>query len=356
MRTVITTVGTSLLTNRDDRPWAGWRFGQPLPEEGPVRLWLSKADPVRASAEIHTWHKLGLFTEPARERVVIVHSQTADGAFCGARLAEYAASRGIEAESRQIAELSYADPATFNRGLGRMVRLLAEAIREGRRSGEVAIAATGGFKAEIAIANLVGALLGAPVYYIYEQFEQLIKLEPLPVALKPDWLRKGAGSALLQKLSEEDCVPRESVSSLIKADGRLELLLEAAEEEGREIVALNVLGELAAQLLQSPVSQWPSACDEEPAKKIQLEGAGHHRPSGWEEALYRLARSPFVRRIRYDRGAGIQPGIRPAPESPSDLYAVIAGNGPALSLRVETTAENAEQRRLVLDHLRKLWK
>jgi putative CRISPR-associated protein (TIGR02619 family) len=356
MRTVITTVGTSLLTNRDGRPWGGWRTGQPLPEADSIRQWLGTADPIRASAEIHTWHKLGLFTEPMRERVVIVHSQTADGAFCGARLAEYAASRGIKAESRQISELTYADSATFNRGLGRMVRLLAEAIREGRRSGEVAIAATGGFKAEIAIANLVGALLGAPVYYIYEQFEQLIKLEPLPVALEPDWLRQGAGNSLLQTLSKESCLPRESVSSLIKADGRLELLLEAVEEEGREIVALNVLGELAAQLLQSPVSQWPSACDDEPAEKIQLEGAGHHRPSGWEEAVDRLARSQFVKRIRYDRGAGIQAGIRPAADNPTDLYAVIKGDDAVLSLRVETTAENAEQRRLVLDHLRKLWK
>ncbi len=356
MRTVITTVGTSLLTNRDGRPWGGWRMGQPLPEADSIRQWLPTADPIRASAEIHTWHKLGLFAEPQRERVITVHSQTPDGAFCAARLVEYATSKGVQAESRQIAELTYADAATFNRGLGRMVRLLAEAIREGRRSGEVAIAATGGFKAEIAIANLVGALLGAPVYYIYEQFEQLIKLEPLPVALEPEWLRQGAGGTLLQRMSEEGCVPRETVSGLIKADGRLDLLLEAAEEEGRELVALNVLGELAAQLLQSPASQWPTTCGDEPAGKIQLEGAGHHRPSGWREAVDRLARSQFVVRIRYDRTAGIQAGIRPAADNPSDLYAVLKGDDAVLSLRVETTAENAGQRRLVLDHLKKLWK
>jgi len=353
MRTVITTVGTSLLTNRDGRPWGGWRFGQPLPDAEIVRQWLLTADPVRASAEIHTWHKLGMFVEAEQERVVLVHSQTTDGAFCAARLAEYAVGRGVEAQVRQVQELSYADPATFNRGLGRLVRLLTEAIREGRRGGEVAIAATGGFKAEIAVANLVGTLLGAPVYYIYEQFAELVKLEPLPVSLEPEWLRQGAGSKLLRKLSAERCVPREEVASLLKADGRLELLLETVESDGRELVALNVLGELAAQLVENPFPQWPPACAEHPTKKIQLQARGHHRPAGWEGAVQRLAASPFVKRIRYDGKAGSQPGIRPAGDNASDLYVVLKDESVVLPLRVETTAENPEQRRLVLDHLRK---
>jgi len=215
MRTIITTVGTSLLTNRDDRPWAGWRFGSALPEPDDVRRWLITAAPERASAEIHTWSKLEILTEPKGEKVLLVHSHTPDGRYCAERLKEYAQRKRLPVESREVSQLSYSDAETFHRGLRQLVRVLAEAVRSGRAAGEVAIAATGGFKAEIAIANLVGALLGAPVYYIYEQFKQLIKLEPLPIALAPKWLREGAGKALLRRLAGGECLPRSEVASFL---------------------------------------------------------------------------------------------------------------------------------------------
>ena len=259
----------------------------------------------------------------------------------------------MEAEVQQVNELSYADAETFNRGLSRLVRVLAEAIRTARTRGEVGVAATGGFKAEIAIANLVGALLGAPVYYIYEQFNQLIKLEPIPIILAPSWLREGAGKALLHKLaSEGDCLSRQEVESLLKADGRLEMLLESVEEEGEEIFCTNVLGEFAAQVLETPPVDWPPACDTLPENKVRLEAAAHHRPRGYEGIVSRLARSRLVRLIRYDATAGRQPGMRPVKDSTTDLHVVIAAENAILGLRVETTAESAEQRRLVLDHLR----
>ncbi len=352
MRTIITTVGTSLLTNsRDDRPWAGWRFGEKFPEPTGVLPWLTTAPPERASAEIHTWAKLGILTEPNGEKVLLVHSHTPDGQYCAERLKEYARQNKLQAESRQVHELNYTDADTFNRGLGQLVRVLAEEIRSGHTSGEVAIAATGGFKAEIAIANLIGALLGAPVYYIYEQFKQLIKLEPLPISLAPDWLREGSGKALLRKIAGGECLPRSEVAGLLKADGRLEMLLESAEEGGKEIVCGNLLGEIAAQLLEAPGVDWPPSCDTSPEKKIKLQES-HHRPHGWEQVVNRLARSAFVRLVYYDKSAGSQKGIRLAKENEADLQVVITGEGPPLGLRVETTAESLEQRRLVFDHLR----
>ena len=39
-RLLITTVGTSLLTNRDDRPWAGWPCPIPLLNRA-TRSWMS---------------------------------------------------------------------------------------------------------------------------------------------------------------------------------------------------------------------------------------------------------------------------------------------------------------------------
>lgn len=352
MRTIITTIGTSILTNRDQRPWAGWRFGSSFPETKEMTNWLKDADPRRISAETHTWDRLGILEEPTDIQVILIHSQTIDGQFCAERLKEYAEQKGLKTNVVQIRELSYADAITFNRGLSRLVRVLAETIRSYKQHGEVIIAATGGFKAEIAVSNLVGTLLGTPVYYIYEQFEQLIKIEPIPITLAPDWLREGSGKALLQKFAKDACLKRHEIDSLLKADGKLELLIESTEIEGEEIICPNILGELATQILQTPVVDWPSTCDILPEEKIKLQDKAHHRPKDWENIVNTLSRSRFIGLIRYDAKAGTKKGLYPVHDSVSDLYAVINDGTDVLGLRIETTAENIDQRRLVMDHLR----
>jgi|APCry1669189070_1035195.scaffolds.fasta_scaffold08004_2 putative CRISPR-associated protein (TIGR02619 family) len=357
MQTVITTVGTSLLTNADQasiskRPWAGWRFKSAYPPEAQVLEWLKSADARQASAEIHTWYRLGILDNTSDVKVVLVSSQTPDGQYCANRLEEFAEFRGIKVEKKPVEGLTYTDSETFNRGLSRLVRIIAESIRSSRREGEVVIAATGGFKAEIAIANLVGTLLGTPVYYIYEQFEQLVKIEPIPITLAPEWLREGSGQAFLRKLAEDDCLSRREVDSFLRADGKLELLIESVEDDGNEIVCPNVLGELAAQLITTPQIEWPTNCNTEPHDKIKLQVAAHHRPSGYESIVERIACSRMVTQIRYDGTAGDRKGIFPVKDNLTDIHVILKDDKAVLGLRVGTTAENIEQRRLVIDHLR----
>jgi len=354
MRTIITTVGTSLLTNRDGRPWQGRGFKDPLPDPDAVAAWLQTADPRRASAELHTWFRLGLFEYPAHERVRLIHSHTPDGQFCAECLGAYAKTQRLDAQMIDVDKLSYTDAAAFNRGLRELVYVLAEQIRAARAQGEVALAATGGFKAEIAVANLVGALLDTPVYYIYEQFEQLIKLEPLPIALNAEWLQQGPGVRLLRTLAanQDIVLPRQQVSDLLQADPRLELLLETEEIDGQAHVAPNLLGEFAVQLFQTPPVGWPPECPALPADKKQLQ-KDHARPNGWQVFVDQLVRCPFVSRIRFDAGAGQRQGLFLATDSNSALYGVLTGDdSPPLRLRIETTAENEAQRRRVLDYLR----
>lgn len=352
MKTVITTVGTSILTNRDKRPWAGWRFGSDLPDKNSIMDWLKQAEPRRISAEIHTWYRLGILENAGDTQVILIHSQTRDGRFCAERLQEYAEYKKLKTQILQVNELSYTDSTTFNRGLSRLVRVLAETIRSARQQGEVLIAATGGFKSEIAVSNLIGTLLGTPVYYIYEQFEELIKIEPIPIALAPDCLRTGYGKALLQRLSQDDCVKYSDVESLLKADGKLELLIESSEIDGEEFVCLNMLGEFAAQLLEIPPIDWPSTCGILPQEKIKLEGTDHHRPKGWKNIVDKISQSQFTKLIRYDGTVGNNKGFHAAKDNSQDLYAVLNDGTYILPLRIETTAKTGEQRRLVLDHLR----
>ncbi len=98
--------------------------------------------------------------------------------------------------------------------------------------------------------------------------------------------------------------------------------------------------------------EWPSPCNTNPADKNKLEAAEHHRPKNWEKIVNDLSQSGYVRLIRYDKAGGNQKGIREANDNVTDLYVVIDDGTYVLSLRIETTAEKAGQRRLVLDHLR----
>ncbi len=69
------------------------------------------------------------------------------------------------------------------RGLRSLVATLVEIIRKEREAGrEVLVNATGGFKAEIAYATLVGLLFDVPVYYIHEAFKEIIELPPTPIS------------------------------------------------------------------------------------------------------------------------------------------------------------------------------
>lgn len=100
-RQVICTVGTSLLTNRDDRPWAGWnpRTPDPLPDAADVERWLGRADPVKASAETNTLRALGLCEADA---LALLHSDTPQGRFCAEALGKFYRARCREVSRVQF--------------------------------------------------------------------------------------------------------------------------------------------------------------------------------------------------------------------------------------------------------------
>lgn len=172
MRTVLVTVGTSLLAN------ARRALGAPEPDEDELARYLAQADPVTASAESNALSRL----LQERDRVVLFHSQTEQGRRCAEALRRHFARR-YDVDLVEVADLTYTESRFKLRGLRRLVALLAHRIEKERRQGrEVVINATGGFKAEIAYATLVGILFDVPVSYIHEQFNELIEMPAMPVA------------------------------------------------------------------------------------------------------------------------------------------------------------------------------
>jgi putative CRISPR-associated protein (TIGR02619 family) len=168
MRTIIATVGTSLLHNAR-------RAGK----EEDLQTYLRFTEPEKGSAETNSLSRL----LQEGDRIVFLHSQTEEGKRAAEALATFYKNNGYSVVLREVTDLQYRESRFKMRGLRSLVAALVEMIRKEREAGrEVLVNATGGFKAEIAYATLVGLLFDVPVYYIHEAFQDVIELPPTPIS------------------------------------------------------------------------------------------------------------------------------------------------------------------------------
>jgi len=349
-RLLICTVGTSLLTNREDRPWGGWRSPQPLPELATVTAWLKSADRVKASAETNTLNALGLAENDA---VVLLHSDTPEGHFCAEALKADLGQRCRAATLMKIEALNYQHLSFAQRGLRSLVSVAIKAIRQANEQQlEPLLCATGGFKAEIAFLNLIGVLLQIEVFYIHEQFRELVRLPRLPLAWDAQFVVRHRDF-----FEWIDVEPRQSAAVESWLAGRPELrALVQDDEDGHTY--LNAAGDLLyevarEQLALGPRVTWPAAVALPPEKKDGLSSVEHHRPTGWEGFIRRLCAIDCVERVTFDHAHG-GTGVKILDGERGAIGLVYARGGESLPLRVETTARGEAQTTLVADYLRRV--
>ncbi|MCS7263677.1 MAG: putative CRISPR-associated protein [Armatimonadetes bacterium] len=175
MRTILVTVGTSLLTN------AAKALCKKVEElnDAEIANYLRTANPEEASAETNSLSRL----LQSEDRIVFLHSDTEEGERCARLLENHYEHQGYEVETERIPDLNYKESRFKMRGLRSLVSTLINRIqKEWDQGREVLINATGGFKAEIAYAVLVGLLFDLPVAYIHERFRDIIEMPPVPIA------------------------------------------------------------------------------------------------------------------------------------------------------------------------------
>jgi len=176
MRTILTTVGISLLQN------AKRHYGlsrEESPDDQQLANYLRHEEAEEVSAETNALHRIGLQSD---DRVVFLHSETQKSRTCAEFLSRHYRDTVDSASTCGIPDLSYEEKKFKNRGLRSLVDTLTELIKEADREGrEALINATGGFKAEIAYATLVGLLFDVPVYYIHERFGDIVEMPVLPI-------------------------------------------------------------------------------------------------------------------------------------------------------------------------------
>ena len=178
---------------------------------------------------------------PANAGIFFFHSDTDDGREIADVLVRLFPRGNDPVEAIPVPDLQDKDPKRFRtKGLRNLARLLCGKVRE-RSASACAINATGGYKAQIAVAVLLGQALGIPVYYMHERFSEIIAFPPMPVSLDYEvWLRF---SGWLSKL-EKDFVLR----SAIEEDGwdeRYESLVDSDRDAaGQEVLSLSATGQI----------------------------------------------------------------------------------------------------------------
>jgi putative CRISPR-associated protein (TIGR02619 family) len=192
-------------------------------------------------AEINSMHSLiqnGYVTGDCG--VYFLHSDTPDGRAIGEVLRETFRQRGHQpVECVQVADLQDSNPKLFRtKGLRNLARELSRIIRNHTASA-CAINATGGYKAQIALAVLIGQAIHVPVYYMHERFSEIIAFPPMPVAFDFDrWMQY---SRVLYALEKE---PRPWAELQEEWDEVLESLTEVVDIDGEKWVELSATGQI----------------------------------------------------------------------------------------------------------------
>lgn len=351
-RQIICTVGTSLLTNRDDRPWAGWnpRTPDPLPAAAEVERWLGSADLAKASAETNTLRALELSEADA---LALLHSDTPEGRFCAEGLRALYRARCRDVSLEQIGRLGYG-AAVFTTGLKSLVDVTLRLVHQGRERGRQALlCATGGFKAEIAFLNLLGALLEIEVAYIHELHRELVRLPRLPLTWDAEFVSRH--EQFFTWIDEEPRMSGE-VESWLKGRPELRSLVED-DADGHTLLtaAGDLLFKAARERLGTgPRATWPQADPRPPAEKNHVSSTEHHRPGGWERFVGRLCAIDCVTAVRYDAGAHGGPQVKIMDGAHGVIGVRVGDAGGEFPLRVETTARGEAQSELVASYLRGL--
>lgn len=276
--TLVSTVGTSLLGNlnamslQDAEPAAVAEALRRLaPTDRPCGAEINSIADMRAR---------GLVAADARLHFCV--SDTPDGRRVGAILAAYYCG---DCAVHTIEGLRDDDTRSFKTvGLRNLARKLGELVRQAGGAQLVAINATGGFKAQIAVAVLIGQALGVAVHYKFERFPEIIQFPPMPVSFDFELLGRFADD--LCAFEDGEVVERSEEA----IDPALRVLLdEVPDEDGRQIWSLAPIGQI---YLEGFRQRYPAAKCMPPdaAAPPNIRFREDHYPDGFKEYVQKVCR------------------------------------------------------------------
>ena len=197
-------------------------------------------------AEINTIYDLIFTKKRSIQKLYLLVSDTEAGEHTGRVLKQYFLKNPLfkfsEVEYKSIEKLQDQEPRDFKiYGLRNLVRRIGEIIQRVGGPDQVMIDATGGYKAQIAIAVLIGQILNIPVSYKHERFSEIIDFPPLPVSF--DYTIVGEYSGLFSFLEKTNIVTNEDLQ-LSELDEKVRVFLDEETVQNTTLYTLNPIGEL----------------------------------------------------------------------------------------------------------------
>ena len=262
-RTLLCTTGTSIAQGCKaliDFQKRASTWDEPTPElTAQIRERLNgldlttEAGRVRASAELNALQRL---PADSGDEVVLLTTDTADGRACAEAVREvlieqFEISRvAIE----RIEGLQVRDSDLLRReGLANLTRKLVHYLDDPQRrhGGGCVLCPNGGFKGVVPFLTILGMIYRAPVVYVFEFAETLIKLPPLPIGFATDLFERAMPA--LRWAANEGVFDPEVFYRLIPGFARDEqewfdsFLEVVPDASGQPLASLSPLAEVLAQ-------------------------------------------------------------------------------------------------------------
>ena len=361
--TLICTVGISLLTNLSRGPQS------PLKESaykrdviGTVKELLLKPDAYRYCAELNSIANIVKHQYLCdHRRCVFLVSDSDEGRFIGAVLKDYVGSEKSplhfqEVKFLVIEDLCDTDINHFrDRGLKNLVKLISKEVRcRGKES--ILINATGGYKAQISFAGMIGQVLGIAVAYMHERFSDIIIFPPLPLDLDMNFYLQYAEE--LFTLNQGTSIPKEHY---LERDPRFESLIESISNKGEVFTILSVSGQLFYEkfteiFFVEKEKLLPPSCQSAPEEKqcfIEDNNRGEHK--GLASYLDSICREPFVKSVTtvyYSRDVNEGNRFRLSSRcSAEQIEGTFSNDEGTTKFFITTTSQNESQRKACLNWL-----
>lgn len=241
-------------------------------------------------------------------------------------------------------------------GLKNLVREISTEVRKFTPE-VIAINATGGYKAQISFAGMIGQALGIPVYYLFEKFSEVIELPPQPVALDlAFWLNN---YLLFAQLEDEQTIEESKIESNLDNE-YLYSLIDKEPEGETNLVSLSAMGVLFnersrlqfAKQETTILSLIPKDETEPSRKAINLRD--DHGKDIIQAFSERICYSPYVKKII--NSLPFNPKrtnpIRRTTEN-GVVEFVLTWTSAGLGICIETTGRNLAETNTIALHLQK---
>ena len=208
-RLVITTVGTSLLTNQIDRECDNNYYERlletsnysdeelihyediieimgELKVRAEDKLKGSDDDIRKSCAELNGIY--GLYNKQLKnaqsDHHLLIHTDTAQGRDCANILVQFLKDRGIiNIESLYSENFSTASNDNFLMGISQLIPILKKKITEDYEGYTISFNLVGGFKAMQGYFNTIGMLYANEIIYIFEESTEIITIPKLPIQI-----------------------------------------------------------------------------------------------------------------------------------------------------------------------------